>query len=127
MSNTAVASLSNLAPTRSSVSSATTLADNSIPSAACASKTDELYAWPDTSYLTDKERDAGEFECGKCKIMGMRPLSAGLLLLLLIIILSLGLAIGLGLGLHHNSSGSSNSNSTVQSAHPPTRRNWHID
>ncbi|KAK9312205.1 hypothetical protein V1524DRAFT_439991 [Lipomyces starkeyi] len=134
MSNSAVESLSNLAQITSSASSATTLADT-IPFAAPASKTDVLFASPDTSYLTDKERDAGNSECVKCKIMGMRPRSAGLLCLSLIIILALGLGLGLGLGLHHNSNDSSNSNSesahpAIQSGHPRSwtngKRNFHV-
>ncbi|KAK9311303.1 hypothetical protein V1524DRAFT_480147 [Lipomyces starkeyi] len=126
MSNSAVESLSYLAATTSSASSATTLADPSIPFVSPAWKTDELHASPDTSYLTDKERHADESECVKCKIVGMRPGSAGLLFLSLIIILTLGLGLGLGLGLHHNPNDSSNSNfetasTAIQSAHP---RNW---
>ncbi|KAK9427790.1 hypothetical protein V1505DRAFT_378992 [Lipomyces doorenjongii] len=129
-SSRALGSLSNLVPTTSSASCASTLADISIPFHVPASKADELYASPDTSYLTDKERDAGESQCMKCKIMGMRPRSAGLVFLLsLIIILTLGLGLGLGLGLNHNSNDSSNSNSesastAIQSPHPPTERNW---
>ncbi|KAK9360710.1 hypothetical protein V1504DRAFT_468995 [Lipomyces starkeyi] len=136
--------LSNHYPT----SSATTLADT-IPFAAPASKTDVRFASPDTSYLTDKECDAGKSECVKRKIMGMRPRAAGLLFLSLIIILALGLGLGLGLGRHHNSNDSSNSNSesapAIQSGHPRNwmngkrnfhvternwtnlKRNWHID
>ncbi|KAK9481728.1 hypothetical protein V1527DRAFT_478735 [Lipomyces starkeyi] len=129
MSNSAVESLSNLAPTTSSASSATTLADISTPFPGPVSKTDELHASPDISYLTDKERDVGESEYVKCKVMGMRPRSAGLLFLSLIMILALGLGLGLGLGLHRNSNDSSNSNSesastAIQSAHPPAQRNW---